>query len=539
MPEPFDADPLEANQGRDRAAPSSRWLIRQLGDKVRHFPRDFLRRLRRSKRKRRAAARLLTPPPSLAPPSGDALPSLAAPDGGPEPSGNLSGGMIPFLQIAGGRKMEFFKLHLTRPEFRANVDAMESYFRSGLMAKHCAQAVALDPAVGAMNGRELNYCAPWHDAEYNSILRARRLIPSGPYDAVILMPFGKLGGADFVAGVLAHALSSSLRTLILRTEAPDWERPDWYPESVASVDLSAALSSLRDKPRALYALLQEIAPKRIYNVNSRLGFEMLDRFSERLATQFRLYAYYFCADRSPEGVEAGYPVSFFANIVPHLQAALIDTKFLADALTERYALPRELKAKLLTIYTPAVTPEPDAPVVKAQLASREKRQRPKLLWAGRLDRQKRFDLLLKIAEAMPDVDFECWGKAVLDAAPDLGRLPANVTLRAPFKTYADLPLDASDGWIYTASWDGLPTILIELAALGMPIAASAVGGVPELIDEETGWPVRAPEDVKAYVTALRAMLGDAGARLRKVEALQARVRKRHTAEAYARRILDT
>jgi glycosyltransferase involved in cell wall biosynthesis len=345
-----------------------------------------------------------------------------------------------------------------------------------------------------------------------------------------------LGGADFVAGVLARAVSPLGPTLILRTEGSDWERPDWYPETVASVDISQILSNLSQKTRVLYVLIGELSPKRIYNVNSRLCFEMFAEYGARLATQFRLYAYYFCADRSPEGVEAGYPVWFFADLIPHLHAALFDTKDLAETLAARYNLSPELKAKLCAIYTPALTPLPLEPMVKLQIASRAGRPRPRLIWAGRFDRQKRFDILLQIAEQMPDVDFDCWGKAVLDAPPDFSRLPKNVRLNPPFASYDELPLANSDGWIYTSEWDGLPTILIEIAALGVPVTASAVGGVPELIDEDTGWPVRAPEDPKAYVAALREMLGDADLRASKVEALQARIRSRHVVAAYEKRV---
>ena len=138
-----------------------------------------------------------------------------------------------------------------------------------------------------------------------------------------------------------------------------------------------------------------------------------------------------------------------------------------------------------------------------------------MLWAGRLDRQKRFDLVAAIARAMPDVDFSCWGKAVLDAPPDLSGLPRNLKINEPFASYAELPLEAADGWLYTSAWDGLPTILIELGALGVPIVASAVGGVPELIDGETGWPVPGDGGAQDYVRALREMIDNPKSRIAK------------------------
>jgi glycosyltransferase involved in cell wall biosynthesis len=139
---------------------------------------------------------------------------------------------------------------------------------------------------------------------------------------------------------------------------------------------------------------------------------------------------------------------------------------------------------------------------------------------------------LDIARRMPDVTFRCWGAAVLDAPPKLDDLPANVAVYPPFLAYDELPLAESDGFIYTSAWDGLPTILIELGALGVPIVASAVGGVPELIDEKTGWPVGEDASADDYVEAIRAMLANHSSRIRRAVALQKKVMQRHSPDGY-------
>jgi glycosyltransferase involved in cell wall biosynthesis len=362
-------------------------------------------------------------------------------------------------------------------------------------------------------------------------------LPEGPFENVVLMPFGKLGGSDFVAGVLCHALSECGRTIILRTEQSDWARPDWYPEDVATIDLSEEFDALQNPIYALYVLLQTLAPRRVYNVNSRLAFETLSRYGRRLARQCELYAYYFCADRDEDGIEAGYPVWYFAGLLPHLTAALVDSLDLTLTLRKRYALPTQLGNKISTVYTPAMQPIPDDPVSRAQIANRQERETPRILWAGRLDRQKRFDILVDVATAMPDVEFLAWGKAVLDKPPSLSGLPKNLKLQEPFSNYDELPLDHCDGWLYTADWDGMPTILIECAAIGMPIVASAVGGIPELIDETTGWPVPSGLEAEAYVVALRDMLSDTDEALKRSSALQRRTRERHNMATYRRQIL--
>ena len=135
----------------------------------------------------------------------------------------------------------------------------------------------------------------------------------------------------------------------------------------------------------------------------------------------------------PSGVEVGYPVWFFWPIFRHLTAAIIDTRDLADTLRNRFAVPESDARKIVTLYTPAQV-DVDGPVLAveqvAHAANRQRRHR--LVWGGRLDRQKRFDLVVEVARAMPDVDFLCWGKAVLDEPPDMSKLPTNVTMNPPF-----------------------------------------------------------------------------------------------------------
>jgi glycosyltransferase involved in cell wall biosynthesis len=399
-----------------------------------------------------------------------------------------------------------------------------------------AKACSLDPNVGDLNEGESILFAPWHDSQYTLMCQARKLIGEEDYESILLVPFGKVGGADLVAGILSNAVTKIGRTLILRTDAPDWDRPDWYPSDVDSVDISTILSNAPSSTRMLYALLMEIGAKRIYNVNSRLGFDTFARYGSQLSSCTNLYSYYFCADRTPTGVDAGYPIWYFANILPHLKAAFMDTEFLAKVLSERYTLPKEMREKVVTVYTPALREISERPIVEDQIGSSTSRKRSRIVWAGRLDRQKRFDLLVSIAKAMPDIDFVSWGKAVLDSPPNLSGIPSNLVMKGPFKDYDELNLVDSDGWLYTAAWDGLPTILIELGAMGVPIVASAVGGVPELIDHETGWLVEDCDNVDAYVAALRDMLASPERRLAKVESLQMRIRDRHSVGSYEKSI---
>ncbi|MDH4984420.1 glycosyltransferase [Aminobacter anthyllidis] len=512
----------------ERNATKTSWLVRQLRLKIRHFPRDFLRRLRRSAQKRRAQRIAMGPLQNqideVKPVERGASPFFSHPETA----------SLPFLlHPEYADRLE--ALVASHPANGAVLTGMREFYLSEKMRSLVERAIDLEPDIGNLSGHEQSYFPPWHDLDYHRLRSATNAIPPGPYDSVVLMPAGRMGGADLVAAVLARALAVRERVLILRTDDTDWDRPDWYPDGVASVDISEPLGAIADPRRALYTILCEIGAPRIFNVNSRRAFETFSSHGGRLASQFRLYAYYFCADRTERGIETGYPVWFFANIFPHLTAALIDTRDLARTLVNRFAVPAAEVAKVRTIYTPSQLEVLESPLAQQQV-DRAGGRRPCILWAGRLDRQKRFDLAIAVARAMPDVDFRCWGKAVLDAPPKLKGLPSNLVVNPPFDSYDELPLTDCDGWLYTSSWDGLPTILIELGALGMPIAANAVGGVPELIDETTGWLFEASSGAVGAIEALRSMLSNPDLRIARARALQQRVRVCHSMTDYVEKI---
>lgn len=420
----------------------------------------------------------------------------------------------------------------------ADFQAMQDFHRSGKLERTIAEAARHEPEVGELGPPPHihSMIPPWSDAGWAEYEQVLNLLPGGRFDAVVLVPSCKLGGSDFVAGVLTATLAEAGRkVLVLRNDAPDWARPDWFPPDCASVDLSRHLGKVHQplRMRMLYELLVRLRPADVYNVNSRLAFETFERFGERLALMMRLNAYYFCTDRTPEGAEIGYPVWYFSNILGHMSSALIDNAALAGQLIRRFGLSGEWRDRVRVIYTPAMTPPPAVPLADQQVQTTPQRPRKRILWAGRLDAQKRFDLVQDIARLLPNVDFDCWGKAVRDAPPDLSRLPANLRMHGAFHSYGDLPLAASDGWLYTSGWDGIPTILIELAAHGLPIVASAVGGVPELIDETTGWPLPAEATAADYAAAITAMLAAPEERRKRAAALQDRVRRQHSRAAYS------
>jgi glycosyltransferase involved in cell wall biosynthesis len=102
----------------------------------------------------------------------------------------------------------------------------------------------------------------------------------------------------------------------------------------------------------------------------------------------------------------------------------------------------------------------------------------------------------------------------------------------------DIPslLRASDLFLLASRWEGTPMAVMEAQAAGLPVVATAVGGIPELVEEgETGLLVP-PDDPAAFAGAIRALALDAELRglfARQAREGSARFRAQAMVDAYA------
>lgn len=103
---------------------------------------------------------------------------------------------------------------------------------------------------------------------------------------------------------------------------------------------------------------------------------------------------------------------------------------------------------------------------------------------------------------------------------------------------ADIPrlLAALDVLVMPSRWEGLPMTLLEAMALGKPIVATGVGGIPDVITDGQEGLLTPAGDIEALTNALRRMVTDAGLRQRcgerARETLFSRYDVRRTSQAY-------
>jgi glycosyltransferase involved in cell wall biosynthesis len=255
-------------------------------------------------------------------------------------------------------------------------------------------------------------------------------------------------------------------------------------------------------------------------------------YGNNLAASLNTYAYMFCWDQTEEGRRVGYPSEYFAETASTMTAFLTDTLYLRDELASQYRLPLPVLDRIVPLFTPAQCNALRPSVARRVMDSGGPGCRQTVLWAGRLDRQKRFDLVQEIARLMPDVSFWCWGEALLDNPPDTGRIPANMVMKGRFDSFDDLPLTEAGVWLFTSAWEGMPTTIIELATRGVAVVATAVGGVSELVHVDSGWPIAPDSDAAVYVDALRHALVNPQEAMYRAERLQSRVTRIYTEQVY-------
>ncbi|ANI59154.1 MULTISPECIES: glycosyltransferase family 4 protein [unclassified Pseudomonas] len=420
---------------------------------------------------------------------------------------------------------------------------IEDILHSTVFAKTISRALMIEPAIGDVSDISDVHVAPLHDGRNLARRALRELFERDHYDMIVCVPWIRTGGADLVACQICEAVSLAFpnkSVLLLRTDQPNFDRPEWVS---AGVDVVDASSVFRDLPplqaqTLLYSLFMGLAPSWIININSRLCWDVMARFGTQLSESIDLYSYLFCWDQTASGYRAGYPSEFFPGTASHLRAVFTDTIHMKNELAKIYNLPASLSERIVPLFSPSRGDIGGQTATEESIKTESKRLRRRVLWAGRLDRQKRFDLVQEIAHKMPEVDFLCWGAPLLNSPPDYSRSPANLILHEGFSSYDELPLYDADLWLFTSDWEGMPTIIIELALRGVSIVASAVGGVPELIDEQTGWPVDGVRSVDDYVGAIHAALEAPHERIVRAQRLRERARSRHSMQAYAKQVSD-
>ncbi len=129
---------------------------------------------------------------------------------------------------------------------------------------------------------------------------------------------------------------------------------------------------------------------------------------------------------------------------------------------------------------------------------------PLVGWIGRMSHEKGGDLLLAALPHAPDVRVALIGDGSERPSLEAQAHAAGLGDRVQFVgAYPDAGAAAAafDVLVISSRTEGLPMVLLEAVGAGCAVAAFAVGGIPEVLSQESAWLVP-PADVAALGRAL-------------------------------------
>lgn len=122
-----------------------------------------------------------------------------------------------------------------------------------------------------------------------------------------------------------------------------------------------------------------------------------------------------------------------------------------------------------------------------------------VLAIARLSPQKDHNLFIEIARRLPDYAFVWIGNQETPA----GSWPGNVCWMGPVLNASAL-IGHADLFLLTSNYEGLPMVIIEALASGVPVVSSKVGGVTELLDGSNG--IAVDNDADKMARAVKSIL---------------------------------
>ena len=363
------------------------------------------------------------------------------------------------------------------------------------------------------------------------------------FDEVFLLPFIATGGAERYVGDVMHALyamSPRSRILVLLGEkVTGGSYIDRVPPNATVVDIGGEWSHLSMEERHLITLklIQTTAPNaRLHIRQSPYGEIFFSQYKRLLSTNPSVF--YRFMDSFDTSLDGGmiepFGFNFISDNLPELSLLVTDNEEIVRLDHNRFGVSHK-KWRCLPARQHLIATE-------MQITSLANTQNNRVMWASRIDSQKRPDLLQKIASKLAQISsvvlIDAFGKQVLDV-PVLNALREAAHLRylGPYNGFQSLNHAAYDAFVYTSAYDGMPNVLLEAIAAGLPVIAPDVGGIREMIvDGETGLLLRSLSDdedmATAYAFAIQRLCSDPDLRRRLAVNALRRLTERHSPAAF-------
>jgi len=368
-------------------------------------------------------------------------------------------------------------------------------------------------------------------------LRALKIIGDGQFTDVVLLDGVAVGGAErFIFNMVESLkiLGRSRKALVLSSRRLE-NRTHRLPEGSTLIDLIDVCGTSDSEILDLVALRIIQATSAGATVHFKSSFfsrSFLQRFGHLLRDEFVVFYYFSDLVRvvNKARITDGYHFSTIALAGDCVDLIVSDHAKNIEEL--RNSLDCRPGMRIGTVYSKVDIPS------TPKAGSRKPTGR--LLWASRFSAEKRPELLVKIAlrlaETRPDVSIDVYGVSQISTIQL--QLAPQISYRGPYDSFSDLKPENYDGFIYTSAFDGMPNVVLEAMAHGLPVIAPDIGGISETVTEATGFLIEDDADddvlVARYIAAIESLYDseiDIGLKLQNAHTL---LSERHSSEAHLR-----
>lgn len=290
---------------------------------------------------------------------------------------------------------------------------------------------------------------------------------------------------------------SELRAAGWTVEHLQWPASFPFP---SSDDLATVTASLAGLPDGALVLIDGLA------------FGAMPRKAAAEAERLRLVALV----HHPLALESGLPADVAARLrvsereaLKHARAVIVTSMMTATTLARDFGV----SPAQITVATPGI----DRPAPTS-------RTRPdagtSLLAVGTVTPRKAYDVLVSGLALIAKLDWQCTIAGSLDRTPETAAairrqiqklgLTQRITLMGEVADTAPL-YRAADIFVLPSRYEGFGMAIAEALAHGLPVVATRVGAIPEVVPEDAGILVP-PDDPAALADALRRLIESAPVR---------------------------
>ena len=342
---------------------------------------------------------------------------------------------------------------------------------------------------------------------YDNLLTSQASpVAEAPCTILLAMPFLTIGGAEAsMSRVCAQLSRLEFRFVVVTTLAADPEQGDstaWFENSTSEIfHLPQFLSGSR-WPDFLDYIIESRGIRLLWQVGSTYMYDQLPRIKQRFA-DLRVLDLLF-------------------NPVGHGASFLKYNSFIDHVVAEHRGMEEWLRGKAwsgekITVIPNGIELDLFQPATKScgrgmDATARQDEKRFVVGFFGRLSQEKGPDVFMEIATQLrdrKDIEFTIAGGGPLAERIRkgiAGRLLHNVSFLGFVDAGEYLP--CCDVLVVCSRLDGRPNSVMEAQAMGVPVIASRVGGLTEMVSEgRTGLLVDS-EDVRGFVRAILDLSSD-------------------------------